>query len=143
VTEAGFEIVRVFDAPRERVWAEWTRPDAFADWFGGADVEVVVAELDARAGGALRATMHFDGREIHWLGEYLEVDPPRRLRLAITDRPAEPAREIVTVELADLGDGRTEMRLEQRGHMAPPQYRPARDGWGRFLDRIAERLSSR
>ena len=33
-------ITRVFDAPRERVWKEWTEPERFADWFGGAECEV-------------------------------------------------------------------------------------------------------
>jgi uncharacterized protein YndB with AHSA1/START domain len=31
--EEGIEITRVFDAPRERVWKEWTEPERFADWF--------------------------------------------------------------------------------------------------------------
>ena len=29
--EYGIRIIRVFAAPRERVWAEWTEPEAFAD----------------------------------------------------------------------------------------------------------------
>lgn len=36
----GIEITRVFDAPREAVWEEWTDPEPFADWFGGAESEV-------------------------------------------------------------------------------------------------------
>ena len=42
--------------------------------------------------------------------------------------------------LADLGDGRTEMRFEQRGHLEPEQYDRTASGWGGFFDRIAERL---
>jgi hypothetical protein len=34
------------------------------------------------------------------------------------------------------------MRFEQRGHMAPEQYRAAESGWGVFFDRIAERLAT-
>ena len=43
--------------------------------------------------------------------------------------------------LADLGDGRTEMRFEQRGHMAPDEYQRAQRGWGTFFARIEERLA--
>ena len=32
--------MRVFDAPRELVWKEWTEPERFADWFGGTQSEV-------------------------------------------------------------------------------------------------------
>ena len=44
--------------------------------------------------------------------------------------------------LTDLGDGRTEMRFEQRGHMSAEQYERAESGWGGFFDRIAKRLST-
>ena len=32
--EAGIEITRVFDAPRERLWREWTEPERFAEGVG-------------------------------------------------------------------------------------------------------------
>jgi uncharacterized protein YndB with AHSA1/START domain len=86
--------------------------------------------------------MVFDGQEIHWKGEYLEVDEPRRLVFTVTDRPEADARELVTVELVDLGDGRTEMHFEQRGGMTPEQYERAGEGWGGFFDRMAERLAA-
>jgi uncharacterized protein YndB with AHSA1/START domain len=146
MAEAGISITRVFDAPRERVWREWTSPEAFADWYGGTAAEVPVSSvsMDVRDGGAWRATMLAGpGREeIHWAGEYLEVDEPRRLVFTVTDRPDADARELVTVELLDLGDGRTEMRFEQRGGMTPEQYDRAGSGWGTFFDRIDERLAA-
>ena len=43
--------------------------------------------------------------------------------------------------LTDLGDGRTEMRFSQRGHMTPEQYERAGPGWGGFFDRMDERLA--
>jgi hypothetical protein len=59
--EYGIRIRRVFDAPPERVWAEWTTPEAFADWFGGPDSEVPlesvsmdVRQLEGRVQGSER-----------------------------------------------------------------------------------------
>ena len=143
----GFTTTRVFDAPRERVWREWTEPEAFADWFGGpqSDVPLETVAMDVRPGGAWRATM-FAGpgrREIRWWGEYREVEPPARLVLTICDNQRADASELVIVELTDLGDGRTEMRMEQRGGMSPGAYERAKAGWGGFFDRIAERLAGR
>jgi NADPH:quinone reductase len=144
MADHGLRIVRVFPVSPERLWAEWTTPAAFADWFGGAASEVPVESvtMDVRPGGAWRATMFAgpDRVEMAWAGEYLEVDPPARLVLTMTDRPQDEARERLTVELTDLGDGRTEMRFEQRGHMTPEQYRATESGWGGFFDRMAERL---
>jgi uncharacterized protein YndB with AHSA1/START domain len=141
----GFSVKRVFDAPRERVWREWTDPEAFADWFGGPESEVPLStvSMDVRPGGAWRATMYAEpGRhEIQWVGEYREVVEPERLVFTVSDRPEEDLYELVTVVLDDLGDGRTEMLFEQRGHMSPEQYERAKHGWAGFFDRIAERLA--
>jgi uncharacterized protein YndB with AHSA1/START domain len=138
----GFTMTRVFDAPRERVWREWTEPEAFADWYGGPQCEVPLetVSMDVRAGGQLRLTMMIGARAVLWHGEYLEVVEPERLVFRISDQPGDDRAELVTVELVDLGDGRTEMRLEQRGHMEPDDYERAKSGWGGFFDRVDERL---
>jgi len=144
-SEPGITITRVFDAPRERIWKEWTEPERFADWYGGAHAEVPVAtvSMDVREGGAWRATMFAgpDRREIRWKGEYREVVEPERLVFTVSDQPDEDAYELVTVVLSDLGDGRTEMLFEQRGHMSAEQYERAQGGWASFFDRMTERLA--
>jgi uncharacterized protein YndB with AHSA1/START domain len=142
----GIAITRVFDAPREAVWAEWTEPEPFADWFGGPQCEVPPASvsMDVRPGGSWRLTMYAppDRREIRWAGEYLEVVAPERLVLTLTDQPDADPRELVTVVLRELPGGRTQMQFEQRGHMRPEEYERAKQGWAGFFDRIAERLQS-
>jgi uncharacterized protein YndB with AHSA1/START domain len=143
--EGGLTITRVFDAPRERVWREWTEPERFADWYGGAEGEVPVStvSMDVREGGAWRATMFFgpDRREINWHGSYREVVEPERLVLTFCDQPDEDLYELVIVVLTDLGDGRTEMHFEQLGRMTPEQYKATGKGWGGFFDRMAEDLA--
>jgi uncharacterized protein YndB with AHSA1/START domain len=145
--EYGITVTRVFDAPRERVWREWTEPQRFADWFGGPDSEVPLStvSMDVSPGGAWRLTMYSGAgrRESHWNGEYLEVAEPERLVFTVSDQPGDDRYELVTVVLRDLGDGRTEMRFEQRGQMLPEQYERAKEGWGVFFDRIEERLAGR
>jgi uncharacterized protein YndB with AHSA1/START domain len=145
MTEPGITITRIFDAPRERLWQEWTEPERFADWFGGADAEVPLSTvtMDVRPGGSWRATMFAgpDRREIRWKGDFREVVEPERLVFTITDRPTE-GYELIVVVLSDLGDGRTEMHFEQRGKLSAETYEAAGQGWSKFFDRIAERLAS-
>ena len=141
----GFTTTRIFAASPERVWREWTEPECFADWFGGGecDVPLSTVSMDVRPGGTWRLTM-FCGptrREIRWTGEYRDVAAPERLVFTITDEPDGDRYELVTVALAELDDGRTEMHFEQRGHQSPDEYERARQGWGGFFARIDERLT--
>jgi uncharacterized protein YndB with AHSA1/START domain len=144
VAEPVIEITRVFEAPRERVWGEWTEPERFADWFGGPTSEVPpeTVAMDVRPGGAWRLTMFAEPgrRRIDWHGEYLEVDEPERLVLTLSDEPGGDRYALVTVALEDLGDGRTEMQFEQRGGPPAEAVEAAKQGWGGFFDRIDERL---
>ncbi len=144
-SEYGIRISRVFDAPRERVWSEWTTPEAFADWYGGPQCEVPLesVSMDVRPGGKWSLTMFAppDRHRIDWKGEYLEVVAPERLVFTVSDQPGDDAFEFVTVVLTELGDVRTEMLFEQRGSMSPEQYERATDGWGGFFDRMEERLA--
>jgi uncharacterized protein YndB with AHSA1/START domain len=141
----GIAITRIFEAPRERLWREWTEPERFADWFGGPEclIPLDTMSMDVRPGGSWRATMLCDDgqREIQWHGEYREVVEPERLVLTFSDQPGDDAFELVTVVLADLGDSRTEMRFEQRGERPPEAYERTKAGWSKFFDRVAERLA--
>jgi uncharacterized protein YndB with AHSA1/START domain len=145
MAEVGITIIRVFDAPREHVWREWTEPECFADWFGGVESEVPVStvSMDVRPGGSWRLTMFAARGEIRWNGEYREVEEPERLVFTVSDQPGADAYELVTVVLTDLGDGRTEMHFEQSGgNLSPEEYERAGQGWSSFFDRVAERLAA-
>ena len=137
------ELTWTFEAPRQDVWREWTEPERFADWYGGptGKVPLDTVSMDVRPGGRWSMVMQAQRGEIHWDGEYLEVEEPERLVFTVTDRPDDDAYELVTVVLNDLGDGRTEMLFRQDGHMTPEQYERAGQGWSGFFDRIAERLA--
>jgi uncharacterized protein YndB with AHSA1/START domain len=139
----GVWLTRVFPASRERLWREWTEPERFADWFGGRDAVVPLASvsMDPRPGGRWRATMQIEGAEIRWEGVYLELDEPERLVLTFSDEPGQEPHEIVTVVFTDLGDGRTEMRLEQSGTHPPDLYDQTLRGWSAFFERLSERLA--
>jgi uncharacterized protein YndB with AHSA1/START domain len=146
-SEFGIRVTRVFDAPRERVWKEWTEPARFADWFGGPDSDVPLSSvsMDVQPGGSWRLTMFSKPgpRESRWNGEYREVAAPERLVFTITDQPGEEIYDLVIVVLKAIGDDRTEMVFEQRGGtMSAEQYGRAKEGWGLFFDRIAQRLAA-
>ena len=112
---AELTITRSFAAPREAVFDAWTNPEKFAVWFGtdGVDVPAETLSMDVRPGGSWKAVMKLpDDTSISWVGEYLEVDAPSHLVMTITDNPADDARGVITVDLAEVGGG-TEMIMSQ------------------------------
>jgi uncharacterized protein YndB with AHSA1/START domain len=144
----SFTITRVFDAPRELVFAAWTEPAQFARWFGGeADVPVETVTLDVRPGGAWRALMHLTDPQpmvLDFHGEFTEVVAPERLVFTLLNpmAPDDPTAEVITVTLTDLG-GKTEMFFEQGDNLTAEEYVRTKEGWIGFFDRLAEGLAQR
>jgi uncharacterized protein YndB with AHSA1/START domain len=127
-------ITRTFDAAPAAVFASWTEPERFAQWFGGAGVTVTDVVMDVRTGGEWHARMVLGGGagDIPWRGAYLEVDPPHRLVFTLADRPGNEF-ERVTVDLTEI-DGKTEMVFTQSGgHMDAEGYAQAEEGWRAFF----------
>ena len=141
----GATITRTFAAPPELVFDAWTNPEHFAKWFGGSGVSVPTdsVELDVRPGGSWKATMVIGNGvpDINWVGEYVEIDPPKKLVLTLSDR--EPERELVTVLLTEV-DGGTQMVFTQSGgHLSAEEYARVAEGWGTFFDAMADLFASR
>jgi uncharacterized protein YndB with AHSA1/START domain len=122
------EITRVFDAPRERVWQAWTRPEELVRWWGkrGWTAQPDTVVMDVRPGGTFRVvTAHEDGRTMVSEGIYEEVVEPERLSFG---------ESLVT--FTDLGDGRTKMDFRTSTHM----NETAIGGFNSALDRLEEEL---
>jgi uncharacterized protein YndB with AHSA1/START domain len=141
----GATITRTFAAPPQAVFDAWVTPKHFAKWFGGSEVKVPdeSVAMDVRPGGSWKATMVIgnDIPDIHWYGEYVEVDPPTKLVLTLADRPGD-ARETVTVVLTAVPGG-TEMLFRQTGgNLSPEEYARTAAGWGVFFDAMENVLAA-
>jgi hypothetical protein len=53
-TDREIKIERVFDAPRDRVFAVYTDPELIPEWWGPRGTTAVVDQMDARPGGSWR-----------------------------------------------------------------------------------------
>lgn len=143
-TPDGIEITRDFAAPPAAVFAAWTTPRDFAQWFGGKDIRVPLDSLDYRAepGRTWSAQMILpDGATMDWTGEFLEVVPDERLVLTITDRPAEPARAKIVVELTAIATGTRMHFTQETPGFSPEQQEGTLAGWQSFIDEI-ERIAA-
>jgi uncharacterized protein YndB with AHSA1/START domain len=77
-------LVRVINAPPEKLFRAWTEPDLLKQWFTPKPWTVSAAELDVRPGGKNLVVMRSpEGQEFPNRGVYLEV--ARNRRLVLTD----------------------------------------------------------
>ena len=105
---------RVFDAPRDLVFAVWTDPKHVAQWWGPNGFTTTTSSFDMRPGGIWRFVMHGpDGRDYQNRVTYEEVVPPARIVYRHGGGPdVEPVQFTQTITFDDLG-GRT--RITWRG----------------------------
>lgn len=115
------------DAPPERVYEYFTRPEAIVTWMGET------ALLEAEPGGRF----HLDIKGAPVRGRFLRLDPPHRLLISwgyAGSGRLPPGASTVEVRLtADRGGTRVD--LEHRG--LPPAERPKHaSGWAHYLTRL-------
>lgn len=73
-------IRRMFDARPEQVFDAWTIPAQVRRWYGLAEFEMTVCEIDLRVGGRWRWVQEGpDGHEVAFSGVYRVIDRPHRL----------------------------------------------------------------
>jgi uncharacterized protein YndB with AHSA1/START domain len=133
-------IKRRFDASPERLFDAWTDPNLAARWlFTGPTSQAHRAELDVRVGGAWVIEDRRGGVDYRALGQYLEVDRPRRLCFTFGMPRFSPAFNKVTVEIAPDGTGSL-MTLTQEG-LPADHIAATRQGWNAMFDALAAHLA--
>lgn len=101
---AAVAMTRVFNAPRERVFAAHTDPTQIARWWGPKGYTTVIDTLDARTGGSWRFVQADpDGREFSFRGVYHDVVPPERVinTFEYESRPGHVSLESLTLQDED------------------------------------------
>jgi uncharacterized protein YndB with AHSA1/START domain len=105
-SDREFGTERVFNAPREKVWRAYSEPELIAQWWGRGN-KLVIEKFEFERGGHWRFVEHADGEAHGFEGRFREVTPIERMVMSF-EWDGMPAHVIIeTVELHDLGDGRT------------------------------------
>jgi uncharacterized protein YndB with AHSA1/START domain len=74
------QVSRRFSASAERVFDAWLDVERARRWlFATASGEIVRAELDPRVGGRFVLVDRREGEDVEHVGEYVEIERPRRL----------------------------------------------------------------
>ncbi len=135
---ATLSVSRRFDASAERVFDAWLDPEKASKWlFATPTGRMVRAEVDARVGGSFTFVRR-DGDDVEHVGEYLEIDRPRRLVFTFAVPRFSPVFTRVSVDIVPLGAG-CELTLTHEG--VPPEWADrTREGWTMILAGLAGSL---
>jgi uncharacterized protein YndB with AHSA1/START domain len=132
-------ITRRFEASMERVFDAWIDPDKARRWlFATPTGQMVRVDIDARPGGSFTITDRRDGEDVEHMGEYVEVDRPRRLVFTFGVPKYSKVMTRVSIDLKPLAEG-CELTLTHEG-VLPEWLEPSRQGWGMLLEALAGRL---
>ena len=109
------QVSRTFNAPVHLVWRAYTEPELMQRWLlGPPGWTMPVCEMDARPGGKFRWRWRNaeDGKKFGFIGEFREVDPPRKIvhteHFDPGDLDGQMAECVVTVTFEEA-DGTTTM----------------------------------
>jgi uncharacterized protein YndB with AHSA1/START domain len=126
---------RIVPAPAELVYDAWLDVSALAEFMCPDPAYPARVECDPRVGGRLRIVMAYPAKTSEVLGEYLELDRPRRLRFSWT--PDSDFESVVTVDLEPRGTAQTLMTITHT--LLPDALAPDYDqGWGAIARHLAD-----
>jgi uncharacterized protein YndB with AHSA1/START domain len=133
VPPTALRLERLLPAPIATVFAAWTNPALMAQWL--TPIGYAEVEADVRVGGRFRVTMLDGDVRLEHTGEYLVVDPPRRLSFTWLSPFTGGHASQVDVTLTDRGPA-TLLVLSHRG--LPSDTRSSHEGgWVRILERLS------
>lgn len=120
---------RVFDAPRDLVFAAFSDPKHLAQWWGPTGFTTTTHSFDFRPGGVWRFVMHGpDGRDYQNRVTYDEITPPERIAYRHGGGDdVEPVQFTTTITFDDLGNGRTRITWHGRFPTAQERARVIKD----------------
>ncbi len=156
-----FEISRLYDAPREKVWQAWTEPERLKHWWGPRGFSVHTCKVDLRPGGTFLYGMKApDGSEMWGKFVYRQIKPQEKLVFIVSFSDAQggvtrhpwspgwPQYILSTVEFSAV-DGKTKVSIRWIPHEATEaerrtfeEGRPSmQQGWGGTLDQLEAYLA--
>jgi uncharacterized protein YndB with AHSA1/START domain len=128
-----------FAAKRERVFDAWLDAKTAGKWlFATPTGTITRCEIDPRVGGKF-SIVREDGMEIDHVGEYIEIDRPRRLVFTFGVPKFSSETTCVVVEIVANGEG-SELTLTHEG-VLPDYGERTKEGWAGILGNLEKSIA--
>lgn len=103
---------RSFDVPPEKVFDAWLNQDMMRKWLFTLERTNKVARNTPEVGGAWEIVDHREGKDYRAIGEYIEIDRPRKIVFTFQMPQFSDTTDTITVELQETQQG-CEMNFTQ------------------------------
>ena len=134
---ASVRVSRQLRAAPERIFDAWLNADdARTFLFAGRIGETISSETDARLGGGFRIVRRWDGEDVEYSGEYLEIDRPHRLVFSLFVEKYAQRDDRVIVELAPVADHSLLVLTHELSLANPAERSRIQREWSIVLDRL-------
>jgi uncharacterized protein YndB with AHSA1/START domain len=125
---------RILPATRDKVFAAWLDPESLSIFMAPRAGWSATAEVEPRVGGQFSIHMLVDGKDRPHGGEYLVIDPPKRLSFTWISHSTHMTPSIVTIDFLEHASG-TELVLTHR-KLPQSQVENHREGWSAILGKL-------
>ena len=135
---------RTLKAPPEVVFRHWSDPESLSIWMRPEPtMSPAKVEVDFRVGGRFRITMMGEQEYVQH-GEYLEIEPGRRIVFSWISEWMPPGEQetLLSLSLSPVGDNETRLLLVHESLPDSDSYDGHEGGWSRILDGFADQLSA-
>jgi uncharacterized protein YndB with AHSA1/START domain len=136
-----------FEAPRDLVFAAWTKPEMLAEWWAPKGFTIPRCEFEGKGGGKIYIEMKApDGTVYPMSGRIVEFYAPYRFHFTATplDKNGNAIFETWNSVFLEEKNGGTEVTLDvhvmSMTDAAPMYLRGMKEGWSQSLEKLAQLL---
>jgi uncharacterized protein YndB with AHSA1/START domain len=128
-------VSHTYSSSAERVFDAWLDPDKAGRFlFATPDGEMIRAQIDPVVGGGFNFTDRRGADDVEHIGEYLEIDRPRRLVFEFGVPMYSPERGRVEIDIEGFAEGGCKLTLTA---WVDPEYAERTEqGWTMILGNL-------
>jgi uncharacterized protein YndB with AHSA1/START domain len=142
-------ITRLIRAPRERVFAAWTRPEQLRQWYAPGGLTVAELNVDATPGADFSVTMQgvppsrqsTETVTVRAKGTYQQIVPPSLISFTWSGDWKPGEETTITIRLSEV-EGGTLLDLTQETFTFPDSITGYSSGWNSSITKLETLLES-
>jgi len=143
LNKESLNLSHTFAASLPFVYNAWTDPGILRHWWGPLGCEVYKCEVDLRPGGKWRYGIRTANGDREVFGEYLSVEPEKRLVFSWqwANDEKKPEKTIVTIIFRAESEDSTHLTMRQEAFLTTESCENHSTGWHSSFESLTQFLT--